>query len=127
VRTSALADVRSSKGSKCKIPPRGIPDKIGDVVLENYYQYVFDNEDERFDEDNVSREQADEWVRKGLSHYENSFSKKNGLVSEPDWHSSSYMTLSEVQCSLSHKKIEPKDIPIEFEIVIDLLKSADAA
>ena len=118
----ALAGVRHYEGNECLIKPKGIPQALSVEVNAEYYQYVFDEGEEYWDEDYAKREWADDWIEKGHSEYKDHPSKKNGWVSCPDWHNASYLYLSEIYSAINHMAIPLDQTPIEFRVVVSVLK-----
>ena len=121
----ALAGVRHNQGNTCLIPAKGIPKKISHEVMQDYYQYVFDENEEYWDDDYAKRVWADEWVRKGQSEYRDHHLKKKGWVSCPDWHTPSYLVLNEVNDAIDHKEIDRSELSREFRIILSLLNAAE--
>lgn len=83
-----FAGIRTGEGFVPISMPKGFPDDASDEVLLEF-AYTPDPEDE--DRDHWEERQT-EWLRRGYSVL-----LKNGMVSGPDWHSTSYLTVKELQ------------------------------
>lgn len=122
---SVLAGVRSYDEFTPKFPPRGLP-KVSSVDIINIFHFhIIDDPSERLQEYDVTRDQALQWVARGCSYIKDSWTKKDGFVSDPEAHSTSWLTLGEIFASFEHSPYELSDMPKEFLVVIDLLKSLE--
>ena len=70
--------------------PRGIPENISFTVKGSFYQFVIDGEKDG--DGYISKVTAQEWVDKGWSKWID----KN-YVSNPDWHTPSWLTTKEYE------------------------------
>jgi hypothetical protein len=128
----------SAKEKKPFIMPRGLPSPISFGVSERYYCVVSDPKfkDLHLDptgdfQDEVTSEQAEEWIRKGLSHYGkrvSNISPRFGLperkrVSNADWHSASWLFLDEIHQCLQHFGLKVDETPIEFRVITEIMAS----
>jgi hypothetical protein len=84
-----LAGVR---GGIPKYEPRGLPDDINWMTREEFSLYV-DDEATEDTEDGVTRARADSWVEQGYSRY---MDDRRVHVTNPDWHTPSWLTLDEL-------------------------------
>lgn len=69
-------------------PVRGIPSDIGYCASSDYWLYI--SHDSKDQERNCSPEQAEKYIQYG-SHY----NEDRTLVSHPDWHSHSWLSITE--------------------------------
>lgn len=74
-------------------PPRGLPDDVTQEVLKEYSLQVVDELDEEDRDGRCTMENAERWVRQGLSVWIEPLK----VVSGPDWHSASWFTLAELE------------------------------
>lgn len=89
-----LANVRNYNDLE-HIPLRGFPNDCSDSTLGKYgYRVATEIKEEYYDWE-VSRENAERWVKDGLSY----FYKLNNIeyVSGPDWHSANWCTTQEME------------------------------
>ena len=91
-----MAGVRYSEvemdGASPLFAPRGVPEQYSVFVLMDYGLYVNDelSETETF----CSLKDAENWVNQGYSVWLNA---KHGMVSNPDYHSASWLTAAELE------------------------------
>lgn len=88
-----MAGVRSDE---CPLfSPRGIPDQLGYYARQDNTYYItecIDNSDEsRY----ITMEKATRWVDSGYSKFINNQEGKPTWVTDPDWHSHSWLNLEE--------------------------------
>lgn len=76
------------------VEPRGIPDKLSGMALSKYCLFVADDGKECLYENECSRDDAESWVKSGSSKWWNI---NHTIVTNPDWHTASYLYLEEVQ------------------------------
>jgi hypothetical protein len=128
----------STKDKKPLIMPRGLPSPISFMVSERYYCVVSDPNFKDLHLDStgefqaeVTQQQAEEWIRKGLSHYGKRVTNSTALygsperkrVSNADWHSASWLFLDEIHHCLQHFGLSVDETPIEFQIITEILAS----
>ena len=87
----ALAGVRGELANAV-IPPRGLPKNLAYITQFENVLYISDEKAGR--EHWCSSADAARWVAKGVSHYAN---EEKTSVSNPDWHTPSWLTSDEVQ------------------------------
>ncbi len=115
-------------------PPRGVPANLSEIVISRYYHLVDDNLG--FANSllpvlpSVTGEQARLWVKQGVSHCGKPFmtdNRGNGRkskeierrrVSDPAWHSASWLTLAEVYDSLAHFNLEVAKLSVDFQVIL---------
>jgi hypothetical protein len=73
----------------------------------------------------ATRAQADAMVASGDSIYRDSWTKSNGLVSDPNWHTASYLSLEEIRRSLQHHSIDLSSTPLQFHAVIAAMEALE--
>ena len=106
-----LANVR---GIGALYPPRGVPDQLSWTTRDAFYMTVlheprldFANNPLPAEEGEVSAETAAGWVARGYSRYEGTdpTTGRPLRITHPDWHSPSWLTLSEFDRVLAaHKR-----------------------
>lgn len=112
------------------IPPRGLPSNTSPAVLDRYYHPVL-GAGEQPDPvlsfwpnlPPVSREITDRWVGAGWSHLAPGSSVR---VSHPDWHTPSWLLLTEVYAALSHFGIVVEGLAPEFRVVLRVMEEFEA-
>ena len=99
-----MANVRNCY-SDGKLPvlvePRGMPDDVSYTTMNDNRIYISDDEGE----DYVSMETAKRWVKSGSSKFINNKDGNPTWVTQPDWHSHSWLTTSEFE-SILNKYLE---------------------
>lgn len=127
---NALGDGRNYRFSEDEIekhsryPPRGLPSQCSYAVYNRYFHLVDDGSyDSRLEPSlpRISKEKADEWLRDGLSTLGPPNAKLQ-RVSNPDWHSPSWLTLDEIYRSLAHFGLNINDVKPDFRIVVQTMK-----
>lgn len=114
----ALAGIMGKK--KPLIPPKGIPLTASSIVKNYYLADVVDDVDDC--DEGIERREAEEYIQKGFSHY---WHNDNTLISRPDWHTPSWLTLKEINQVLQHAQIEKESLARQFLIVIDLMEAIE--
>ncbi len=113
---SIMAGVR---GDFILFSPRGLPPDAGWEVNEDNYVYITDFKGENC----VDAKTAAEWVKHG-SHYKNGVDGKPSWVSNPDWHSHSWLSFSEFKQVLDkYKELENKEWKISNKKRRELIKN----
>lgn len=87
-------DSRIDKGFVPLFSPRGIPDKLSWETQGAYFDHVNDEYADKGWEGYVTKQSAENWVSSGYSYWAN---EEHTLVSNPDWHSASYLTTRELE------------------------------
>jgi len=93
-----MAGVRTYGGNyKVKFEPRGLPEDIHPITLRRFCLNVTEDENAiDWGYDYCSKEDAEQWVEKGYSKW---VDNHHAIVSNPDYHSHSWLTASELrQC-----------------------------
>lgn len=107
--------------NKDGIEPKGMPEyeSLSYSTRNDYQNYISENEGD----DCVTPERAAEWVKNGYSTYTD---ERKVFVSNPDWHSHSWLTRDEYKKALdiyySHAKAIYNKEP-EYEVVLACLNS----
>jgi hypothetical protein len=122
---AVLAGVRSYDKITPRYEPRGIPEIASPDIINAYYINILDDENERLEEADVSREQAEEWLSSGLSHIRDSWIKKIGFVSNPEYHTPSWLYRDEIIKSFDDTYYKLQDMPYEFQVIVELLESLE--
>jgi hypothetical protein len=123
----ALAGVRADEGFVPLIAPRGFPEIASRDVINRFFYYVLDGVEgvEAPRERDIPREEAESYVARGVSFYRDHPRKPRGEVSNPEWHTLSWLTLGEATAALAHAKLDPADTPDEFQLTLDLLRGLE--
>ncbi len=109
------------------IPPRGMPEPCSDSAAQSYFYLICEPADRpdrnvwppwRF----VTPAEASDWVRKRGSHEASFLQWVNGdrtwrVASAPENYSATWLSLEEVDASLSHHGIAWDSIPVEYRII----------
>lgn len=112
------------------ISPRGLPENASCAVLDRYYHTVLGS-GERPDHVSsfwpglppVTRENAELWVAQGWSHFA---PDPPAQVSHPEWHSPSWLLLTEVYASLAHFGLTTETLPVEFRVILRVMEEFEA-
>jgi len=119
----ALAGVRSTVPPL--YPPRGIPDNVSEESFEEYYLFVINEADAEMYRGYgyVTRDEAP--IRGRVYWKTSGLQSRFGYVADPDWHTPSWLFLSEIHEALAHAKLTAEDLMPEYRIVLDALASAE--
>lgn len=128
--------VTGGMDTECMIQPRGLPSPVSDAI---YYRYYLIVDEPRYPDlwadhvpfrlwalPPVPLEDADEWVRKGLSHYApvslNALGRPaRRRVSNPDWHSASWLFRDELLAIMQSSDLRLEDLSREWRHILLLL------
>ena len=103
-----MADVRNYTEKKITVlvEPRGMPDDAGHISKRDNLLYITDTQGDGC----VTVETAKKWVESGSSTYVNSIhNDKPTWVTHPDWHTHSWLNVSEYQSILgTYLELEKK-------------------
>lgn len=136
-------------GKRPLFPARGLPANLSWNVTLRFYHVVIDDDydSNRFDPalsvcfslPPVTRETALEWVRQGKSQWGNAlrtqkFTRQKklelgfsyDLISNPNWHTPSWLTLIEIERALENFEIATESIPGEFQAIIAAMKMLES-
>jgi hypothetical protein len=92
---SQMAGVRSYGTDMAPVvEPRGLPEDVGHYASNDNFLFILDEYDD--DEGCCSKQIAERWVSGGSSKY----SKDGKRVTNPDWHSHSWLTADEFEKSM---------------------------
>jgi len=96
---SLMADVRNYGDEKLPVlvEPRGMPDDVSYTASNDNRIYISETKSE----DYVSMETAKRWVESGSSKFINDNDGNPTWVTQPDWHSHSWLTTSEFESVLN--------------------------
>ncbi len=115
---SILAGVRSGDDSTTLFTPKGLPKDLGWESKGDNRNYISDDDGEG----NVSKERAAKWVAEGYSKIEDEY-----WVTNPDWHSHSWLTPDEYQQAVEcYQKIAAPHgyhLDAEYITILDCLRS----
>jgi len=94
-----MANVRNYGDEKLPVlvERRGMPDDVSYTTMNDNRIYISDDEGE----DYVSMETAKRWVKSGSSKFINNNDGNPTWVTQPDWHSHSWLTTSEFESVLN--------------------------
>jgi hypothetical protein len=115
--------------------PKGIPDfdNLGYAARNDYSLYISEKEDTEFKY--CTMEQAIKWCASDFCnsklYYRNPTDDKPTWVSNPDWHSASWLTIDEYEKAIQiYEKMLEEDymgkyIPAEYEAILAAMKSLE--
>jgi hypothetical protein len=86
------------------VEPRGIPEDVGYIAKDDNRMYICEDEGENY----TTMERAKKWVESGISKFIDNQEGKPTWVTQPDWHSHSWLTTSEFETVLN-KYLELED------------------
>ena len=126
----ALAGVRGERPPL--FAPRGLPRDVSSAVFERYFLFVLDAADRASGNwdgfHTIDPAGAEDYIRSGKAHRPDpSYVKFNmtaplGHVSNPDWHTPSWLGKGELRAALSAHKVEPT---ADFLVVEDLMEALE--
>lgn len=116
-----LAGVRVN--IKPLVKPRGLPTDVGYSAQEDNQHYISDEPDEN----NVTLKQAEDWVRRGISQFVNGSSGQPVWVTDPDWHTHSWLNPTEWEQALTTYDATNYPIQIEYVVLLKILKAFEEA
>ncbi|MCO7226977.1 hypothetical protein [Pleionea sp. CnH1-48] len=96
---AALSGVRSQSPLP-KFPPRGFPSPVSEALFEEYFSNIVEPGDKPLSDYDELREHVNDYVQKGYSELQNHPVTKKEWVSCPDWHTPSWLYLSEFLLAL---------------------------
>jgi hypothetical protein len=67
------------------VPPRGIPIDLSGAAQDEYYYYVSEKDDPKI---------IEQWLSSGISTV---YDEKYDIITHPDWHTPSWLSLSELK------------------------------
>ena len=124
---AALAGVRNYENFPTLHRPRGFPEDASEAAVDQYYQLII--------------EDKDAWMFSGLQFVTLSHAaetdrlppsvKRSGMTSElgyivcPDWHTPSYLQLSEIHEALAHANIDAGTLAPGFRVVLETMATAE--
>lgn len=85
------------------VPPRGVPGDIAFITRSQYTFVVLDGKEEIHEECATTRKNAERWIANKSSVY---FNDNKSFVTNPDWHTPSWLTLEEYETALYEMKIQ---------------------
>jgi hypothetical protein len=125
---AALAGVRNRDEKPPLYEARGLPENLSPATFEGYYQFVIDKKDaELFNGFNhvfidalgeaeksrlIPPEQGSSWIK-----------PKYGYISSSDFHTPSWLKLSEVINALEYHGIDLNEMPSEYQVMLDVMSS----
>ena len=120
---AALAGVRSEDGFEPLIPPRGLPPRFSSAVEDQLFLSVLAEDEEDWRESGaVPRIDADRMVAEQGAVYIDTPLKEKAFVSDPQYHSMSWLTLEELRAALRHAGIAHSELPTVFRITIETME-----
>jgi hypothetical protein len=125
---AALAGVRADEDFAPLIAPRGIPSNCCGEVFAAFHLFVQDRgEDDCLWERGIWRDQAAAMIERGASVVSER-SLRNGCfaITDPEFHSASWLTRDEIVRCLRHADFDPAELCVGFRIVLDALRTLDA-
>lgn len=123
---AALAGVGNSFAGPPAVAPRGLPETYSVTVGRLFFQPVVDAEDDyttwlegrAF----AQRAEAEMWVRSGKSFYAPGLSGPKELVSNPDYHTPSWLRLAEIEAALAGHQLQLTERSPEFQSVLAAMR-----
>ena len=127
---AALAGVRADEGFTPKFPPRGIPANVSQHVSDRYFMPVISDEQAATwgIGEYATTEYARELVERQLSSWlllgttTPLCPSTGGYISNPDWHSPSWLTTPEVAEALAHARYPIAQLALEFRLLLEYLQ-----
>ena len=80
------------------VEPRGIPEDVGYIAKDDNQLYICEDEGENY----TTMERAEKWVESGSSKFIDNQEGKPTWVTQPDWHSHSWLTTSEFETIINN-------------------------
>jgi hypothetical protein len=124
----ALAGVRNRNGKPPLYEARGLPENLSSATFECYYQYVIDKDQveifKGFHFVVIDKLSASE--RSGLLPPEqgHGLMKSNyGYLADTDFHTPSWLKLSEIINALEYHGIDLDTLPAEYQVLLSILSS----
>jgi hypothetical protein len=138
----ALANARrnvvpnaSQLSPPCLYAPRGLPEKVSDAVFVRHHLMVVDDPLEFVRQQDaheaptqvVLRRLGDQWVAEGLARVVTPpwRGEENTWITNPDWHSVTWLYRHEVEDALSHAGLELEQLKPEIPALLALMRSID--
>jgi hypothetical protein len=107
----------------CLFEPKGLPEDIAYAAENDNFLYISDTKCSCGESRSVTMENAERWVKGESSVFKNNHEGKPTWVSGPDWHSHSWLSLTEYKQVLEkYKVLEQKDFEIRQEENLDFIK-----
>lgn len=115
------------------ITPRGIPPQLSEAVFRRFYVRIADSSDAAADctlwipSVKVSSADAERYVAEKLSQRLDprecpSWARSHPWISNPDWHSATWLTLQEFNASLAYFGIETEKLRPEIQLIPVIMK-----
>ncbi len=119
-----MAGIRSRDSENGLFKPKGLPEDIGHETSLDNFRYISDDEKCTCGESrSVTSKKAEYWVKSGYSIYQNNVNGIPTWVSNPDWHSHSWLSLSEYRQVLeAYKVVEQKDWEVREKERLDFIE-----
>jgi hypothetical protein len=125
---AALAGVRNRDNKPPLYPARGLPKDVSSAAFEGYYSYVIDRKDVEL-WTGFSFSMLDK-----LRNFEKStlippdegrglMRSKHGYLANSDFHTPSWLKLSEVINALEYHGIDLNEMPSEYQVMLDVMSS----
>ncbi len=133
----AGARARSEGGvpeNLCKFKPRSLPGIVSSTVFHRYYRLIADMVSAEHTAflgpwgiwklPTVAPDQAEEWVKSGLSHYKTADSSADAqvvhrYVSDPEWHSPGWLFLDEFFEAIDYAGVVLRNEDIEVKAIVE--------
>jgi len=88
-----MADIRNHNELPVAVPSRGMPDDASYYATDGDRMFICEDSGDN----HVKMKRAEEWVKDGSSIFINSRNGKPVWVTNPDWHSHSWLTTNEFE------------------------------
>lgn len=103
------------------IPPKGLPENISYSATHDYWIHVNDKYSEEGHEGYCTSEQAEKWQT-----YGSVYDKNSKRVSNPDWHSHSWLTAEELEQQIEvYKKETEYGVGVEYMALLASMKEIE--
>lgn len=119
-----LAGVR---GGKALIEPKGIPKDVGITAKYDYLLFVTKKESANNEEKSCTLEQAERWVREGSSKWWIERKRTKDWVTNPDYHSMSWLTSGELARVFDACRNEDESVSPVWQSIFVSLKEMEKA
>ena len=106
------------------IEPRGMPQDAGSSARYDNTHFIYKG---ATDDHSIEPEKAEKWVKDGIAEYIYDNQGKPTWVTNPDWHSHSWLTTAEFAKVLRSYKAKAPYSVVEYEAILAAMQSFEDA